>query len=50
MRRMQGELPARGDAGADMKRIKISMELKRIRQSGWSATAKIIEDIMKGEC
>ena len=53
LRRERGLLPAAGDEAAATRRIEISMDLKRLQQSGWDDAARLIEGMIssmkKGE-
>ena len=49
LKRMRGALPASGDVEADMKRMKISMDLKRLARARWHDVKEIITNYMKGE-
>ena len=44
LRRMRGELPATGDPEADMRRMKISMDLKRLASVRWATVKEMIRD------
>ena len=44
LRRMRGELPASGDPEADMRRMKISMDLKRLASVRWATVKEMIRD------
>ena len=41
---MRGMLPAVGDPAADMERMKLSMDLKRLRQARWAVVKDMIRD------
>ncbi len=47
--RRRGALPATGDAETDARRMKLSMDLKRLQQVKWSAVKDMIRTLMKGE-
>lgn len=47
LRRRRGALPANGDAEADMQRMKISMDLKRLQQVKWNTVKEMIRDWTK---
>ena len=49
LKRMRGALPASGDPEADMKRMRISADLKRLARVRWHDVKQIITDYMKGE-
>ena len=49
LKRDRGGLPASGGAEADERRMKISMDLKRLQQVKWSAVKEMVRDWMKGE-
>ena len=49
LKRMRGALPASGDVEADMKRMKISMDLKRLARARWHDVKETITNYMKGE-
>jgi DNA primase len=49
LKRMRGALPASGDVEADMKRMQISMDLKRLARARWHDVKEIITNYMKGE-
>ena len=44
LRRLRGELPASGDPEADMRRMKISMDLKRLASVRWATVKEMIRD------
>ena len=44
LRRERGSLPASGDAEADLRRMKLSMDLKRLSSVRWSAVKDMIRD------
>jgi len=47
--RDRGALPESGCDESIAKRIKISKDLKRLRQAGWGEVRELVADIMKGE-
>jgi len=47
--RLRGLLPAFGDAAADLRRLKISMDLKRLNAVKWNTVKDLIRDWLKGE-
>ena len=49
LRRARGDLPAGDDGEAALRRMKISMDLKRLQQVKWSAVKEMVRDWMKGE-
>lgn len=48
LKRMRGELPAVGHAEADMKRMKISMDLKRLNSVKWGTVKDMVREWIKG--
>ena len=44
LKRVRGDLPAVGDSAADLARVRISMDLKRLRQSRWAVVKDMIRD------
>ena len=48
LKRMRGELPAVGCAEADMKRMKISMDLKRLNSVKWGTVKDMVREWIKG--
>ena len=44
LKRERGNLPASGDAEADLRRMKISMDLKRLSSVRWSAVKDMVRD------
>ena len=44
LKRERGGLPASGDAEADMRRVKLSMDLKRLASDRWAAVKDMIRD------
>ena len=44
LRRVRGDLPAKGDPESDLLRMRISMDLKRLRQSRWAVVKDMIRD------
>ena len=44
LRRERGSLPASGDAEADLRRMKLSMDLKRLSSVRWSAVKDMVRD------
>ena len=44
LKSVRGELPASGDPAADLERMRISMDLKRLRQARWAVVKDIIRD------
>ncbi len=49
LKRDRGGLPASGGAEADERRMKISMDIKRFRQSRWRVVKEMIEDFKTKE-
>ena len=49
LKRMRGGLPANGDPEADMKRMRISADLKRLARARWHDVKEIVTEYMKGE-
>jgi len=49
LKRMRGELPASGDVEADMKRLRITTDLKRLARARWHDVKEIVTEYMKGE-
>ncbi len=49
LRRVRGELPAAGDAEAEARRLRISMDLKRLPRVKWHAVKDRIREYVKGE-
>ena len=49
LKRRRGALAMTGDVNADAERLKISMDLKRLRQVKWHTVKIMIRDLMKGE-
>lgn len=49
LKRARGALPAIGDAEADMKRMRLTMDLKRLERARWHTAKDIIREYMKGE-
>lgn len=48
LKRIRGELPAVGCAEADMKRMKISMDLKRLNSVKWGTVKDMVREWIKG--
>lgn len=46
LRRERGELPATGDVEAEMKRMKLSMMIKRLPELGWSRVKDIVRELI----
>ena len=44
LKSVRGALPASGDPAADLERMRISMDLKRLRQARWAVVKDIIRD------
>ena len=44
LKRERGSLPASGDAEADLRRMKLSMDLKRLSSVSWSAVKDMVRD------
>ncbi len=49
LRRVRGDLPAAGDAETARRRMRISMDLKRLQQVKWNAVKEMVRNWMKGE-
>ena len=49
LKRMRGALPASGDAEADVRRMRISTDLKRLARARWHDVKEIVTEYMKGE-
>ena len=49
LKRMRGELPASGDAEAEMKRLRMTTDLKRLARARWHDVKEIVTEYMKGE-
>ena len=49
LKRERGALPADGGVEVDMRRMKISMDLKRLQQVKWNAVKEMVREFMKGE-
>ena len=47
LRRERGGLPANGDESADVRRVKIMMDLKRLERVKWSAVKDMVRDFME---
>jgi DNA primase len=47
LKRARGALPAAGDAQSDMRRMQISIDLKRFRQARWAVVKDMIRDRIK---
>ena len=47
LKRVRGDLPAKGDPEADLLRMRISMDLKRLRQSRWAVVKDMIRDFRR---
>ncbi len=47
--RRRGALPAQGGAETDFRRMKLSMDLKRLQQVKWSLVKEMVRELMKGE-
>lgn len=47
LKRRRGRLPASGDAAADLERMKISMDLKRINSVKWHTVKELIREWLK---
>ncbi len=47
LRRLRGSMPAQGDAAADLERMKISMDLKRINSVKWHTVKELIREWIK---
>ena len=45
----RGSLPAGGGAEVDFRRVKISMDLKRLQQVKWNTVKEMVREFMKGE-
>lgn len=43
LKRLRGDLPARGDAEAELKRMRLSMDIKHLKLSNWSEAVKLIQ-------
>ena len=48
LKRERGGLPASGDAEADLRRMKLSMDLKRLSSVRWAAVKDMIRDWLQG--
>ena len=44
LKRRRGDLPAQGDPAADQERMRITMNLKRLRQARWAVVKDMIRD------
>ena len=44
LKRVRGALPASGDAEADLRRMKISMDLKRLQSVRWNAVKEMVRE------
>ena len=44
LKRERGSLPASGDAEADLRRMKLSMDLERLSSVRWAAVKDMIRD------
>ena len=49
LKRMRGGLPASGDVEAEMKRLRITTDLKRLARARWHDVKEIVTEYMKGE-
>ena len=49
LKRARGSLPADGGAEVDFRRVKISMDLKRLQQVKWNTVKEMVREFMKGE-
>ena len=49
LKRRRGELPASGDDAADMERMKISMDLKRLQSVRWAAVKDMVRDFIRAD-
>ena len=49
LKRMRGGLPASGDAEAEIKRLRITTDLKRLARARWHDVKEIVTEYMKGE-
>ena len=49
LKRMRGGLPASGDAEADVRRMRISTDLKRLARARWHDVKQTVTDYMKGD-
>ena len=49
LKRLRGALPAEGGAEADLRRMKISMDFKRLQQVKWNTVKEMIRDWAKGD-
>ena len=47
LKRIRGDLPATGDAAADLKRMKITLDLKRLNSVKWSSVKDLVRDWMQ---
>ena len=47
LKRLRGDLPASGDAAADLKRMKITLDLKRLNSVKWSSVKDMVRDWMQ---
>ena len=48
LKRERGSLPANGDPEADLRRMKLSMDLKRLSSVSWAAVKDMIRDWLQG--
>ena len=49
LKRVRGSLPIDGGAETDVKRLKLSMDIKRICNVKWNTVKMMVRDLMKGE-
>ena len=49
LKRLQGDLPAAGDAAAEAKRFEISYNIRRFRDDRWNKVKAMIREMMKGD-
>ena len=47
LKQVRGTLPAVGDSEANKERMKITMDLKRLRQARWAVVKDMIRDFMR---
>ena len=47
LRRERGNLPAAGDPEADLRRMKLSMDLKRLSSVRWATVKEMIHDWLR---
>lgn len=48
LKRERGDLPADGGPEVDARRMKLSVDIKRLRQASWSDIEVMVRDLMKG--